>query len=439
MPSKNFASIDTTDTLKGVAIAAVLINHYLNLNITGNWAGFAYQWVAIFFVLSGYGLFHSLERRFQDTISLRKVLIFYYERAIRIFPLLWLAWLIQLIISRGDISYWIPLGLNASGHYWFIPALLQCYVLSPIIYWSIKKNITMSTICIIFIFVFINIFFMSGYAPPILLKLAKVTNSNWMKLYFFHILVFTGGLLLPTLLGAMEPVEKIKVQRLHSVFFWSFTTLIVILFEYIKYIEKTSTFFREEMFLLPVAMIIYLCYLGLHYSIKSPFLKFIGGISYSLYLFHISFYLSINNFGRFHQNSLIELIVTIILFPAFVLLCSQIEKFGHFLSKTLRGVLTKYVNCWNQRKRMGAKPDVLQHMTQSSSEKPFFKISLSQGDQPKISIPGWKLVFSFSSSSLFSHIPQERKRDICRPANHGAFRYCTLPARSRLFSSVPCG
>jgi len=254
--SKHFASIATTDTLKGVAISAVLINHYLNLNISGDWAGFAYQWVSIFFLLSGYGLFHSLESRFRKKITVKKVLLYYYERVIRIFPLLWVAWFIQFIISRGDISYWIPLGINASGHFWFIPALLQCYFLSPFLYWSIKKNVTLSVALILVIFIAINFVLIGGYAPHVFIRLAKITNSNWMEMYFFHIIVFTGGLLIPSFMRKEKPADSIIKQKFHSASFWAFTVLIVFFFTFLKHYSHISPFFRREFFLISLIMII---------------------------------------------------------------------------------------------------------------------------------------------------------------------------------------
>lgn len=336
--SKHLTLIDTTDTLKGIAISAVLINHYLNLNISGDWSGFAYQWVSIFFLLSGYGLFHSFERRFHSTITAKEVLIYYYQRAIRIFPLLWVAWSIQLIISHGDISYWIPLGINGSGHYWFIPALLQCYVLSPFLYWILQKNRTISIIAILVIFITINILLSGGHAPHLFIRLAKITNSKWMKMYFFHIIVFTGGLILPSLLRTNKSGDTTQKQKFYSLYFWIFTASIVFIFAFIKYYSHISPFFPKEFFLLPLIMIIMLAVYALRKNIQNAFFTSLGRISYSIYLFHISFYLLISNIGQFPQNSLSELLLSVILFPFFIYLCHHIEHFGNSLAGRLKAL-----------------------------------------------------------------------------------------------------
>ena len=336
MPSEHTASIDTTDTLKGVAISAVLMNHYMNLNISADWSGFAYQWVSVFFLLSGYGLFYSFEKRFHETITVKKLFTYYYGRLVRIFPLLWIAWFIQFIISRGDISYWIPLGINASGHYWFIPALLQCYLLSPLLYWSMKKNVTLTATLILIVFIVTNILFIGGYVPHIFMRLAKITNSKWMEMYFFHIIIFTGGLLIPTFLSAKKPADTVAKQEFHSASFWVFTLFIIAVFALLKYFSQISPFFRRELFILPLIMIIMLSGYALRYSIHNSLFKLLGRMSYSLYLFHMSYYLLVSNLGGFPENSLTELLVVAVLFPVFIFLCRHIEQYGNFFAKRLK-------------------------------------------------------------------------------------------------------
>jgi peptidoglycan/LPS O-acetylase OafA/YrhL len=177
MKAKNIKSIETTNTLKGIAISAVLINHYLNLNISGDSTGFANAWIAIFFFLSGYGLFHSLTRH--NLYNAREWFLFYYQRIVRVFPLLWIAWFIDLIVRRGNISLWTPTGIHASGHYWFIPALLQCYLVSPVIYLAIKKRPIISLFTLLGILISVNYFLLGHQAPAFITKIAKFIHANW--------------------------------------------------------------------------------------------------------------------------------------------------------------------------------------------------------------------------------------------------------------------
>lgn len=105
MVVKSDTLTETTDTLKGVGISAVLINHYLNHNVSGDMKGFAAQWIFLFFVISGYGLSHSLEKRFSTGITLKFLILYYFSRFVRIFPLLWVAFFFNLWVTKQSLSY----------------------------------------------------------------------------------------------------------------------------------------------------------------------------------------------------------------------------------------------------------------------------------------------------------------------------------------------
>ena len=46
--------------LRGIAIIIVLVNHYVNYYLSDQFGGYAYRLVSFFFVLSGFGIYHSL-------------------------------------------------------------------------------------------------------------------------------------------------------------------------------------------------------------------------------------------------------------------------------------------------------------------------------------------------------------------------------------------
>jgi peptidoglycan/LPS O-acetylase OafA/YrhL len=171
MKGKNEDTTNTTNTLKGIAISAVLMNHYLNLNVSRDYVGFGNLWISVFFILSGYGLSRSLDRRFETTIYSKELFLFYYERFIRIFPLLWLAWFIELIVKGGHLSPWILSGIHAKGHYWFIPALLQCYILSPWIYLGIRKKPFIFVAILITAFVTVNFLLLNNHIDHVIINL----------------------------------------------------------------------------------------------------------------------------------------------------------------------------------------------------------------------------------------------------------------------------
>jgi peptidoglycan/LPS O-acetylase OafA/YrhL len=96
---------NSTDTLKGLAVISVLINHYLNMNMQGDCKGFANLIIAIFFIVSGYGIYCSLEHLVRnDKLTFKLVTTFYCTRIIRIFPLYWVAYITESVLFGQDIS-----------------------------------------------------------------------------------------------------------------------------------------------------------------------------------------------------------------------------------------------------------------------------------------------------------------------------------------------
>jgi peptidoglycan/LPS O-acetylase OafA/YrhL len=328
----------TTNTLKGIAITAVLINHYLNLNVEGNSGGFANLWISIFFILSGYGIFFSLNRHAANNSNYlfsNEIFIFYYQRLIRIYPLLWIAWLAQLFVGGGYLSFWIPCGIHANGHYWFIPALLQCYLLSPLIYWGIKYK--PATFLVVFIagLIIINLIFLTNNSPIIIEKLADFTNSKWREIYFLHILVFVFGFLSASFVNARK--FKIYVGGMsNGILFWFFTFLIVILMLILKHVGHSFLAKTIAFTCIPLILIALLFIYSIIYSVENKYFNFLGSISYSIYLFHMSFYLLLSKFGKYPTNSIKELMWSLALFPFFLFTCYHLERFGNYVNRHLK-------------------------------------------------------------------------------------------------------
>lgn len=144
-----------TTALRGLAILSVILGHYAQYFATNHYddwfRGYAYGIVGVFFVLAGYGSFFSLKRRLDiKERKFKQVLIYWGQRALRIYPLYWFALIITplylheyFLIYKVDIySFGIFLGLpfvNSPGIFWFVPAILQCYLLAPLFYFLLNK------------------------------------------------------------------------------------------------------------------------------------------------------------------------------------------------------------------------------------------------------------------------------------------------------------
>ena len=100
---------DITGYLRGVAILGVMVSHY-RFHIAGadtGLEGYGNALVMVFFILSGYGNALSLARRPEAS----RLLGFYRDRFIRIYPLYW-ALLALLTVTSGQrfgVAAWIGL------------------------------------------------------------------------------------------------------------------------------------------------------------------------------------------------------------------------------------------------------------------------------------------------------------------------------------------
>jgi peptidoglycan/LPS O-acetylase OafA/YrhL len=328
-------SSSAMNTLKGVAISAVLINHYFNLNITGNYTGFANLAISIFFVLSGYGMSFSLRRRFGDIFTASGVFRFYFDRAIRIFPLLWLAWLFQSAVTGEELSPWILAGVHGHDHYWFIPSLLHCYLLAPLLFLGMRKRRWLSAAIFLPLLLMVNSLGRTGIFPEGLIKSLLWINGEYRDMFFLHIFLFHVGMMLPYLMKPKLESSETK-SRKFNIHFWSLAMLTLAFMIFLKYSTGDSTLAKGAWQILPLIPLTGLVYFGVSHSVVSRPLAFLGSISYAVYLFHPTLYRGVSIIGGYPMNSSLELSIVVGLFPVFLWLAWLLEELGNRIALALR-------------------------------------------------------------------------------------------------------
>jgi len=327
---------ETINTLRGIAISAVLISHYLDLNISGDNIGFGNAWVATFFFLSGYCLYYSLNRLNMNK-KVNSVFLFYYQRAIRIYPLLWFAWVIELVVRQGKISFWIPTGLFApglytAGHYWFIQTLLQCYILAPLIYIGIKNRPIMFLSFLGGILIALNIFLKINLSPTFI-NILHFINARWRGVYFLYLFIFALGMYTPFVVSNY----KNKITSYNNRYKFLFWVLLFFVLLAMKFFKKhlDDLFIMKIFFLLGSEfLILFLCFYALFFQVRNSFLQYLGKISYPIYLFHVSYYLIISDYGN--SPFWKELLITLLFFPIFIFVCKYFEKASQYINIKMR-------------------------------------------------------------------------------------------------------
>ena len=183
---------EITSYLKGFAISSVLVNHYINMFVADGFGGYGGTIVGLFFVLSGYGIFFSLQKDFEKGETTRLTLKrYFYKRAIRILPLHWLAALPYLVKNKITIiSLIVPL---VCSPYWFIPQIIQCYFVAPLFYFLLKRCGLVKYIFIILILLFTaNKFF-----DLLLVDLSYSRYFSYKGVFLWNMFIFALCIALP--------------------------------------------------------------------------------------------------------------------------------------------------------------------------------------------------------------------------------------------------
>ncbi len=314
---KSFAA---TNTLKGIAIAVVVMNHFVNRNVSGDLEGFANTWVVIFFFLSGYGIFHSVRARNLAHGSFREKLRYVCTKVGKIFPLYVLAVTIQLALMGHRISMATLLGIVTPGHFWFIPKIVQCYVLAPFIVSSVQKKTGIILIGALAlsgaVFKGIDFFMAENF-----LNMLRKGGLLYKGIFGLHILLFILGMRWAAV------AEKKKIlhfcsKHQNAVFYQLVitTAAIQIAGKFSNLPVASSMLFKW----FPVAALIILCVYGTTFSISNALFAFVGRISLSIYLFHIILFVVIDKLSSsLHIN---KYLLYGIAAPAFVFICDGFRR-----------------------------------------------------------------------------------------------------------------
>jgi peptidoglycan/LPS O-acetylase OafA/YrhL len=344
---------DYLDALRGVAILMVLSVHFtmfLNL-FDGKRFAFGAYGVQLFYILSALTLFLSSSQRF---VSEKKpVLNFYIRRFFRIAPLFYAAIVIYCLLWQfAKIEYRLPAGQilldNIVAHFLFIFGFSKYWINSIIgVEWSIfcevcfylslpilfkyikdkKSAITLAVLSALIAFVSSRLFYSSE-------KLLHEWSSFFILQNYFY---FALGIVLYFFVKEKKQYSQ-KLLRLGWLVLFCLTGIMLII---------DRNFYTTILFSLFLALFIFLMQYGDNISniFNNKFTRFLGKISYSIYLLHflilnIIAKLIINpNLKFFNQNPVFKILAIlssfIIVLVVSTIFYNIIEKPGIKIGKIL--------------------------------------------------------------------------------------------------------
>ncbi|HYG37769.1 MAG TPA: acyltransferase [Cytophagales bacterium] len=306
--------IDILDLFRFLAISMVMLAHYFSLftqpNIQSNFYPYGnkyaevtlfkygYLGVELFFIISGFVIFMSLEK-------CGNLKVFILKRFIRLFPPILFCSVLTFVLVRlidqynyfpsfhRPLSYFLPsltftepslwekvFGLKLGyidGVYWSLAVEVKFYFLSAILFYYSRGNFVRNWTVLVGLALIFQVFFIQkAMSPDSLPGLSLLTQLVNFLLFPQYILLFTLGILFYHL------YNKIKVRPYLIVAIAAYAIIQLFFVEMIKndWVEKVFVIFFIGLFLI----FIYWQSLLKPFSI-APF-KQIGLASYPLYLLH---------------------------------------------------------------------------------------------------------------------------------------------------------
>lgn len=297
--AEHFRSLDG---LRGLAVLFVLLSHSSNSELFfHDWLNFAKigkTGVYLFFVLSAYLLDRQIALAYQTGKSSKAYWKNYFlRRFLRIYPLFFISllvhWFISLVGVETVISSIKDIGmhlimLKGESIFWSIPVEFKYYFISPLFLWFCHRFLKWDKTKMFLLFLFLL------FGSVILEYIFLFERTSTLR-YFPIFLVGTFISIYELLFRKEMKSDKTRLYY-RLIGLASFALILITTPFYFRKIFGFSLNFQSATYYFPYAVLWGLVLLSAKYSrglirrfLELKFLRFIGTISFSLYLFHMIF------------------------------------------------------------------------------------------------------------------------------------------------------
>ena len=312
---------DITNWLKAIAILAVCVNHFIIIYTPRAFGIYANGIISFFFLFSGFGIFHSLNKT--SHLPIKEFLLLHFKkRLIRIYPLFWI-WCLINGFENGLLGFFALDFINPKSP-WFVPAIMQCYIMAPFLFLLVKKTTTTMNFALVTGLTIVLNLFLIGY-----LNIESMRAVGYREIFLLHIYVFYFGYIL-----------AIKQEKFISNKFLLLTFSILACFFIQGTTSQTLIDFPGRSYLFAFSMVFAIFFTsGLMFTSvqRLPFsscMNFIGEHTYSIYLFHGLGNFLLHKAGIIHHDNtgFLGIIVWSVTLPFFILVYAALETFVNELA-----------------------------------------------------------------------------------------------------------
>ena len=353
--------LDGIDILRGIAVIAVIIYHfYVLLGLTHSKLFpyihiFGSIGVPLFFVISGYLIYRSIDRNISHKGIKKGILNYFLHRLFRILPAyyfnLLIVFLMASFILNNDFFYSSSFfkqlfshltftsyfthksaGFGINGAYWTLSIEMLWYIVAPLFLIFLNRTPILLFIVLLSMFYVWNVG--NGFLDPVFNLDSKAINYRLLLSYYItqlpgQINYFIAGILIYKYSISISKEKSVQNYLFAAFFLFSFIGIM-------GYYGIHLDFLPSHLILLSVTVLLFV----LLYTTKvkgGAFLGWIGKISYSLYLWHMPILFVIQKSHILEHRSLFESILffLILLFSISSMSYYFIEEAGYTLRKKL--------------------------------------------------------------------------------------------------------
>ncbi len=288
------------DGLRGIAVLLVLLSHSSNAKVfireELNFFAIGKIGVYLFFVLSAYLLDRQIALAFMENkSSLAYWNNYFLRRFLRIYPLFIIALIIhglftiagmETVINKWTELFWHLTFLKGESIFWSIPVEFKYYFISPLIMWFCHKILKWNPAMLMLVF---TIMIVATIAIEFIFHLPLLSTFRYFPIF-----------LVGTIISIYELLFKQQLDKRVKPILFSLAGLgafVLILITTPHYFDKLFGFklwVHDPIYFLPYAILWGVVLLSTKYGnglikklLELKVLRFIGTISFSLYLFHM--------------------------------------------------------------------------------------------------------------------------------------------------------